>query len=164
MFRKMFATVVLASCLPSYAAPPSDASIEALLKVTQAERLSNNMMTGLQANLRQSMAAAVQGKDLTVDQKRVLDELPGKMAALMQEQMSWAHMRPMYVQIYKNVYSQDDVDGMLAFYQTAAGQALIEKAPLVMQMTLAQVQAMMPMLTEKLSSMMRQVVQDPHAP
>jgi hypothetical protein len=41
-------------------------------------------------------------------------------------------MKPEYVRLYDEVYSDEEITGILAFYKSAAGQALIRKMPLLM--------------------------------
>ena len=41
-------------------------------------------------------------------------------------------MRPLFVQIYSEVYSDDEIDAMLAFYESATGRAMVAKQPLIM--------------------------------
>lgn len=50
----------------------------------------------------------------------------------MHDEMSWAKMKPQYVRLYVETFDQDEVDGLLAFYATPAGQAMINKMPIVM--------------------------------
>jgi hypothetical protein len=54
----------------------------------------------------------------------------------------------MYIQIYKESFDQEDVDGLIAFYSSKVGQNYINKMPLAMQKTMAAVQQRMgPMLS-----------------
>ena len=41
-------------------------------------------------------------------------------------------MRPLFVQVYSEVYSDDEIDAMLAFYESATGRAMVTKQPLIM--------------------------------
>lgn len=50
-------------------------------------------------------------------------------------------MRPVIVQVYSEVYSDDEIDAMLAFYESAAGRAMVTKQPLIMSKVMA---ALMP--------------------
>jgi hypothetical protein len=63
------------------------------------------------------------------------------MTKLMREEMSWEKLEPMYYEIYQKALTQDEVDGMVAFYKTKAGQALVKKMPGLMQEVMTSVQA-----------------------
>jgi hypothetical protein len=56
------------------------------------------------------------------------------------------------IDIYRRSFTQHEIDGMLEFYRTDAGQAVIAKMPLVMENTMAVMQedlrVMMPRIRE----------------
>lgn len=43
--------------------------------------------------------------------------------------MSWEKMRPMYVSIYAETFTPEELQGLIAFYKTPVGQKWIEKQP-----------------------------------
>ena len=49
----------------------------------------------------------------------------------------------MYVRIYTESFTEDEVSGMISFYRTPIGQAAIHKMPLLMQKTMMEVQKSM---------------------
>lgn len=115
------------------AEPASEASVRRLLEVTQARALlqqvqqqAKDMMQGLaQQNL--------QGKSPTPTQEAAITRMTARMVALIQEQLSWERQEPMYMRLYTQTFTEDEVAGMLAFYETPAGRATIEKMPLVLR-------------------------------
>jgi len=52
-------------------------------------------------------------------------------SGLVKEELNWATFEPMMVEVYRNTFSQHEVDGMLTFYRSEAGQAVIAKLPTV---------------------------------
>jgi hypothetical protein len=58
----------------------------------------------------------------------------------MREELSWEKLEPMYLEIYRKSFNQEEVDGILAFYKTPAGAAMIKKMPLVLQESMVAVQ------------------------
>jgi uncharacterized protein len=52
-------------------------------------------------------------------------------------------MRPGYVKAYSETFSEEEIDGILAFYESPAGRAMQAKMPILMPkiMALAQAQA-----------------------
>ena len=162
--RRLVTLICLAATLATaQAAPPSEASIEALLTVTKAERLLDGMYANIEQMMRQSMQAAVQGQTLSDEQRRVLDAAPARLAKVMREELSYASLKPLYVGIYRESFTQDEVDGLLAFYRSPAGVAMIEKMPLVMQKSLVGVQQRMGPIMDKLRQAMEAAVADAKA-
>ena len=98
------------------------------------------------------------GEDVTPETQARMQRFSARMTALMKQEMGWDVMAPMYVDIYSKSFSEDEIQGMLAFYRTPAGQAVIEKMPLVMQNTMQAVQqrmgAMMPAMQKMIAEEM----------
>ena len=141
-----------------YAAPASQQSVEELLVVTKVESAVESMYGGLEQMMRQVMQRSVQGKTLSAQQQIVLDALPAKYVALMREEMNWEKMKPLYVQLYRETFEQDEVDGLIAFYKSAAGQAFVNKMPVVMQKGMvlgqSQMQSMLPKMKAAMDAAM----------
>lgn len=136
---------------------PSDASIERLLAVTQMEHNIDQMMGQMEQHIRRGVDLSLQGKPpLPEPQRRVLDRLIPKMVATMREDMSWAVMKPIYLEIYRGAFTQEEVDGMIAFYLTPAGQSTIRKLPLVMQQAMQLTQQRLAQMTPRLEAMMKE--------
>ena len=73
-------------------------------------------------------------------------------------------MRPMFVQIYQESYTQEEVDGLVAFYQSPIGVAYIEKMPIVMQKSMTLVQTRMGPMMEKMQAALKQAMEEAKTP
>lgn len=155
----LFAVLVLAS-LTTHAAQPTAESIDALLKLTRVESLLNTVYGQMEQMMRQGMMQAVAGKSLSKEQQRVIETAPKEFAAVMRSELSWASLRPVYVDIYRATFSQEEVNGMIAFYRTPAGAALIEKMPVVLQKSNAAMQGRLPGLVQKMQAAMEKALTD----
>lgn len=111
------------------AAPPTAESVEALLEATHVESTLNTMYGLFEQSMRQGMQQYLQGRTLTADQQRLMDALPAKFVAVMSEEFNWPKMKPQYVQLYRETFEQEEIDGLVAFYKSPAGQAFINKMP-----------------------------------
>jgi hypothetical protein len=152
-----FFALVLFVCA-AHAAPASQESIEALLVATKAESLVDGMYGNIEQAMRRSLAAATQGRPVSEEQQRILDAMPAKFSKVMREEMSWPKMRPLYIQIYQESFSQEEIDGLLAFYSSPAGQAFVAKMPVVMQRSMEVMQSQMVPLMEKMKAAMQEAV------
>ncbi len=124
---------------PAFADQASEQSVKELLTVMNAKNVTNQM----EAMIKQSMAASLQGANLTPEQKKIVDELETKTINYVREKMSWDKLEPIYVKVYRESFTQDEVDGIVAFHKSAAGQALNTKMPNVMQKTMTEIQTRM---------------------
>ena len=77
--------------------------------------------------------------------------------ALMKELLDWKKLEPIYVRIYQKTFTQQEIDGMIAFYKTSAGQAVISKMPAAMQNTMDEMQGLMAPVMEKMQRMQQEV-------
>lgn len=150
----------LAFAVSAHAAPPTESSVEDLLAITQTEKVMESFFTNFEGSMRQGMAAAVQGKPLTEEQQRVLEAAPRKFVAVLREEMSWENMRPLYVRIYQENFTQEEIDGLVAFYRTLAGSAFIAKMPMVMQKSTEMMQSRIGPMARKMQAAMEQALQE----
>lgn len=154
---KAYAAMALASFAASAAAaPPSAESIENLLKATKTDQVPASVANSIEQGVRQGMAQLLAGKQLTEEQRRKAEAEPLRIMAKVREELSWAKVKPTYVQIYQEAFTQDDINAMLAFYRSPAGKAFIEKMPGVLQKSAAAMQSRVgPMLGEMRTAMQK---------
>jgi hypothetical protein len=137
---------------PARAAPPSPESIERLMQVmqvqTQLETIYAQILPAMQSTMRQTLAAQLRSDEAA----RMFDAVQARVNAVVLEQMSWARLKPDFARIYAETFSQEEIDGLIAFYQGPFGAALINKAPQLMQRS-------MQMMQERMGPMLQQVVQ-----
>ena len=55
--------------------------------------------------------------------------LEQKISEILSQQMSWDRLRPQYLKVYADTYTEAELDGVLAFYKSPAGQAWFAKSP-----------------------------------
>jgi uncharacterized protein len=122
---------------------PSEASIKQLLDVGQAHKLVDTMTAQMDGYMKQIMQQATQGERVSPETQKHIDSLEAEMMFALKEVLDWNKLEPMYVRVYQKSFTQAEVDGLIAFYKTPTGQALLTKMPAVMQNTLNEVQPMM---------------------
>jgi hypothetical protein len=145
------------------AAPATDATIEKLLQVTHAEFMISDMNAHMEQWLRKTMTDVSAEEKFSPEQMRVLDQYVIKAAALLQEESNWSRMKPQIIQIYREVFTQKELEDQLAFYRSPAGQALIEKMPQVMQKSMALAQRQLGVLMPKLQAVLEEAVAEAKA-
>lgn len=164
MRKALLFLALLSAPFACLSAPPSGESIETLFAVTKVESTMNSMYGQMEQMMRQAMAQATKGKTLTEDQRRAIDAAPKQFVAVMKDELSWASMKPVYVNIYRDTFTQEEVDGMIVFYRSPAGAAFIEKMPLVMQKTNVVMQSRLPALLDKMKAAMTKTFSDARIP
>lgn len=140
-------------------APASEQSIRQLMEVTQARQLLDSSLAQVDQVMQSSMQQALAGTELNAEQQKALAEMRRRVIALLKDEMKWETLEPMFVEIYRGSLSQTDVDGMLVFYRTETGQAVINKMPLVMQNTMTAMQTRMAAMAPKLQQLQAETVE-----
>jgi uncharacterized protein len=97
-----------------------------------------------------SMQQALAGQQLNAKQKKILDDVGREISALVKQELRWPAVEPMMIEVYRNTFSQREVDGMLAFYRSDVGQAVIDKLPTATHQTMTSIQRLAQTLTPKL--------------
>jgi len=142
------------------AAEPTEASIEKLLSLMKAETMVDSVYANLEAYTRQGIHQAVAGKQLSDEQRRALEGVSKKLMQIVQEEMNWSTLKPMYIRIYRESFDQEDIDGLNVFYASNAGQAYVNKMPIAMQKTMAAVQERMAPLLAKVTNAMKTAAEE----
>lgn len=154
-FRLLLAVLLAFLALPVIASEPTDADIERLLKASRAESMLNQLLPQMEAMQQQQFNQLMEGKELTDPQKAEIELIQTKTAEIMRKALSWDEMRPLYIDVYKKSFSRADIQATTKFYESRAGQSLLDKTPGLMQNLMQAVQAKMVPLFEELEKEIR---------
>jgi hypothetical protein len=125
----LFLTLCL--CLPATAHADEAArrvKAQEMINLLHMDRLMKQMMDGVMAQVT-AMQKQNTGSSITPDQQAKLDAFQAKVFALLDAQMGWKAMQPIYVDLYAKTFTDEELDGILAFYKSPAGIAMIDKLP-----------------------------------
>ena len=140
------------------AAPPSDQSIAKMMETMQVEKMLDQMMTqmesGMRSGMEQGMQQALHGTPPTPAQKAKAEDFQKKLAAILRDELSFAKMKDIYIQVYRETFTQDEIDKIIAFYSSPAGKAMVEKVPVAMQKAGELMRGRMGPLMQKFQGMM----------
>lgn len=154
MFKPSYFFVFLIGLLPSFAAfandaPPSDESIAEMVRLTHAEDNFASLKPQMEAMIRKLLNEAESGKQLSQAQRAAYERGRERMVSVMSAQYNWEAVRQIYLRVYQSTFTQDELNGIIAFYRTPAGSAWVNKMPLLQQQLLQETQEwMQPMIKE----------------
>lgn len=143
---------------PTPAAQPSEASVKQLLEVAQSRKLVDSVMSQMDNLMQKTIAQATRGQQVSPKVQNGIDRRRAEIASIMKELLDWKKVEPMYVRIYQKTFTQPEVDGMIAFYKSPAGQAVIAKMPAAMQNAIDEMQGAMGPVMEKMQQMQQDIV------
>jgi hypothetical protein len=115
-----------------------EAKIERILDLTNANAIIDQVFNQIK-----TMTASMLPKDATPEQSAKAQEMQNQILDLVKARMSWDKIRPEYVKIYSETFTEDEVSGILAFYESPAGRAMLSKIPALLSKSTSIVQTQM---------------------
>ena len=130
-------------------APADDARIDRLLEVTRAREMLDATLPQIEASQQQMLAQMTAGRELDAAQRQRIDALLASSSSAVRKALSWENLAPVYRDIYRQTFTGEDIDAIIAFYESPAGQRMLEKMPALMQNTMTAMQRLIvPMLQQ----------------
>jgi len=150
--------------LPAQAAEPSPASIERLLIVAQAQKNNAAVLEQVKGMLQPMFEQALGSREMTSEQRQqaqgFIQEFSSKMMPILQEELAWDRLKDMTEQIYAQSFTQEEINGLIAFYESPAGRAFVEKMPIVMQKSMLAMQQRIGPLMQRITQAATETAQD----
>lgn len=131
---------------------PSDASLKELLQLTGSEKLVADMQQQMKAMYSNSMKQVFAKQGATPEQTAMMGKMQEKMGNLLAEELSWSNMEATYLQVYKESFTQDEINQLIAFYKSPTGQMFVQKMPTVMQKSMLATQQRMGAIVGKIQA------------
>ena len=150
----LFLSTALLCCLSQTRADDASkkAKIEEILQITRTDQMLKQTMQ----QVRTMQLAQLKKMDLPADQKTLMDDIQTKTMALISDRLSYEKAKPLYVGLYAEVFSEEEIDGIMGFYKSPAGKAMIEKMPMMMQ----RLMPMMQKMTDDLQADIQKIVEE----
>jgi len=128
--------------LGSTFAEPSPEARAAAVKLMSLLEMDKNFDSSMQqaVKMQEGMIDQMDLSDAEKDDAR--QAMAGTMKVTL-EKFSWAKMEGMFVDIYAEVFAAEELEGIIAFYESPAGQKFIAKQPELMAKTMEKMQGVM---------------------
>jgi hypothetical protein len=139
------------SALAHAQTPTKESNIERILTLTKADAMTDQMFDQIKA-LTESQIPP----DATAEEQAKSRKIQGQVMDLVKARMSWDIMRPLYVKLYGEIFSEGEIEGLLAFYQSPAGRAMIQKMPVLIAKMMALAQDRMKDISPEIERILRE--------
>jgi len=106
----------------------------------------------------QSSADAALPPNATPDQRARSRAFQTKLIALMKTRLPLERIRTLTAKTYDEIYSEDEVAGILTFYESPIGQAALEKLPNVMTKVMGGIQSDLAALTPEIQKLAQETM------
>lgn len=155
---------LLLAFLPAHADDASKlAKAEELFKVAHIDQLTAQIRQQTFDQLKAGIVQQLLGVELSPDQQKNLDEFSVKLEAIIEDGLGWKVVEPEYAKLYAATYTEDEIDGILAFYKSPSGQAMIEKTPGLVRQSSAITQSHLKLITPQIQDLMKQFTAEMNA-
>lgn len=143
VFINILVAFILSISTAAMAAPATEQSIKQLLAVTEAHKFADDVIAQYKFFINNITQKALKGKSPNQKQKIVIANMNEKIMAIVHNEMAWNKLEPLYIRLYKETFTEEEVVGMLSFYETPAGKALLSKMPALLQNAMTECRNMM---------------------
>ena len=133
----LIAAWLLLGLSPAFAqdAKPTEQSVKRLFEVMHTSRVIDSALGTMDSTMRSALDQAMAGQKMNADQQKIRDDMQAKLIAMMKEELNWSSLEPVMLEAYRGSYTQKDVDALIKFYASPAGQSIADKMPAVNQQT-----------------------------
>ena len=90
--------------------------------------------------------------------QQIIDDMRQQLTAVVKEALTWNDLEPLFIEVYKRSLTQSEVDGMIRFYESEAGKAVVRKMPLIVQNTTQLMQERMKAILPKMMQIERDAI------
>lgn len=159
--RRLFLICCIALLASSvHAAPVQDASVEKLLKLTDAKKIHDSVMSDSDAMVDSTLKPMLMSEKQTPEQKAFVDSFLAKYKKIIRDELSWEKMVPAYVQIYRQTFTEKELNELIAFYESPTGKMYIRKMPLILEKTSGMMQQKMVTILTKMNAILTETMNE----
>lgn len=137
---------------------PTEESVRQIFDLTHAGGLIETMAKQMEASTHKAMEEALAGRELTDEQRRMIEDLQARQRAAVHDFLKWDNLEPVMVKAYRDNFTQQEIDGLIAFYKSDTGQALITKMPALTASIMQGLQPQMQALMRRVMQMQQETV------
>jgi hypothetical protein len=129
------------------------AKVEEMMKLTKADSTMAEQLGALRDRVNMLATQQTTGNTATPAQKTLSDAYLKQVQGVTDDEVGWTKLRPLIVQSYGEAFTDAELDTIIAFYKTSAGQTLIAKTPELSGKTMTLVQDRIKDMQPKLAQM-----------
>lgn len=146
-FRTRIAALLLCTLSPfvvpaALAAQPTDAQVDRLIETMDMRRVVDEMFAQIDA-MGLQMGEQFLGEDATPQKREDMRRALARQHAAMRKTLSWDKLGPIYRNVYRKLFTAEEVDAMIAFYGSQTGRGILRKMPQAMELTMQDMQPIM---------------------
>lgn len=129
--------------------PPSRESVERLIDALDLKKQLDAFYSQANAMIGMQLSQPVKGAPPTADDKAAREATHDRLIAKIKARVSWGKVEEFYIDGFSKGFTQEEIDGLVSFFESPLGKAYAAKAPEIMQQS-----------NHKISAVIRPVMQE----
>jgi hypothetical protein len=141
--------ILLCSGLAAAVESDNRKAAEELLTLTNAEQ----NLADMRVQIGQMMTAQLQSTNVPENMRDKLAQFQKQLMDTIFEELTFAKMKPAYVDIYSSTFTAKELSGLISFYKSPVGRAYANKLPALTKRMMEVAQTRMQTLAPRLTKM-----------
>ena len=137
------------------------AKAEQLFTLLRMDTMMDQLMSGVRRQLQQITGSMPGADQATPEQKKQITDFQQRVMDVVNQKIEWKALEPDFINLYASTYTEEELDGIVAFYQSPIGQKMIEKTPTLTakstQITQQKMSELQPVLNQMVQDFMKQM-------
>jgi hypothetical protein len=125
-----------------------------LIEVTNTQKLLDQIMDSVGS----MMERQFRSMDLPQEGLKAAEEVQKEIMVWFSDFFQWDEMKKLYADIYTEVFTENELVEMIAFYQTPLGKKMLAKMPELMQKSMEKTQTLLRAKMPELQNRMKQKI------
>ena len=129
--KKVYVVVLTALFMLNVSATElaSKKSVEKLMELTEVSK----MMGAMQGQISNMFNGMSKQMNISEKERPAFDQYMKKVGDLLAKDMNWDVFKEPMIEIYTKHFTEEEVKGLISFYQSNLGKSMTKKMPLIMQ-------------------------------
>lgn len=137
------------------------AKAEQLFVLLHMDTMMDQLMSGVKKQVQQITESMPGADQATPEQKKQIVDFQQRVMDTVNQKIGWKALEPDFINLYAGTYTEEELDGIIAFYKSPVGQKMMEKTPELMtkstQIAQQKMSELQPVLNQMVQDFMKQM-------
>lgn len=156
-----FAVVSIILTPVSHSKEATAESVEKLLAASNVQKGTELAILQMETMMKSMMEQSLSKQKLTPEQvkafQKYLPQFTNEVEKILKEEITWKKLKEKYVEAYQKSFTQQEIEGLTAFYQSDAGKAFMKKMPSLQEETSRIAMERLPAITDRIKGVSEQL-------
>ena len=137
------------------------AKAEQLFTLLRMDTMMDQLMGGVKRQVQQITESMPGADQATPEQRKQIVDFQQRVMDVVNQKIGWKALEPDFITLYASTYTEEELDGIVAFYKSPIGQKMIDKTPELTtkstQITQQKMSELQPQLSQMVQDFMKQM-------